>query len=139
MVMLIVLAMPSPAGRTMGPFVRLAQTGTALPVAVGGITRVGVFVIVGVNVGEGVTEGVSVNTGVGDGVKVGVFVGVGVGVGVLVGVQVGVNGVYVDGTIVTTIGTLTKMVRALCEVMGLGSGLSFERSRKGTILGTIGM
>ena len=93
--------------------------------------------IVGVRVGEGVWLGVLVNTGVGDGVKVGVFVGVGVGVGVLVGVLVGVFGRNVDGGTVTWIATLSRIVRALCEVMG-PLALASVRSRNGTIFGTIG-
>ena len=91
----------------------------------------------GVIVGEGVTVGVFVNTGVGDGVKVGVLDGVGVGVGVLDGVKVGEEGRYVDGGIVTWIETLSKTVRALSDVIG-PLALVSVRSRKGTILGTIG-
>jgi hypothetical protein len=122
----------SAPGGIVGP-----QAGTGVKVSVCVKTGVNVFVTDGVNVGEGVADGVSVNTGVGDGVKVGVLDGVGVGVGVLDGVNVGEEGRCVDGGIVTWIETLTKTVRALADVMG-PLALVSVRSRKGTILGTMG-
>lgn len=109
------------------------------------VTRVGVMVGVKVIVGErvivgeivivGVMLGVSVNIGVFVGVSVGVSVGVGVGVST-VAVAVGVDGCQVEGGTVTTIDTLTKMVRALSALMGLP--VSAERLIKGIILGTMG-
>ena len=81
-------------------------------VMVGVVVMVGVIVRVGVSVRVGVTLGVAVNTGVFVAVSVGVLEGVNVGV-FTVGVAVGEEGRKVEGGTVTTMGTLTKMVRAL--------------------------
>ena len=121
----------------MDPPVRALQAGTTVWFGVGVSEGVDVNVDVGVSVDVGVRVGVFVNTGVGDGVKVGVLDGVGVGVGVLDGVKVGEEGRYVDGGMVTWIETLSKTVRALSDVIG-PLALVSVRSRKGTILGTIG-
>lgn len=81
-------------------------------VIVGVFVMVGVSVRVGVRVSVGVRLGVFVNTRVFVAVLVGVLEGVNVGV-FTVGVRVGVDGRKVEGGTVTTIGTLTRMVRAL--------------------------
>jgi hypothetical protein len=120
----------------IAPLEILLHTGTGDATLVGVRVIVAVLVAVGVSVRVGVLLGVLVKTGVGVGVLVGVFVGVGVGVGVRVFVAVGVEAVHVEGGTVTWIETLTKTVRALCASIGLL--LATERSRKPTILGTIG-
>ena len=73
----------------------------------------------------------------GDGVKVAVFVAVALDVAVAVG---GVVGVLADrsGVFVTSMETLTRMVRALIPVIGSGGISDSEREMKGTNLGMIG-
>ncbi len=66
---------------------------------------------------------------------VGVLEGVNVGV-FTVAVAVGVDGRKVEGGTVTTIATLTKMVRALFALIGLP--LVTDRSINGINLGMIG-
>ena len=85
---------------------------TRVGVILGVSVMVGLTVAVKVRVGEGVMLGVSVNIGVFVGVSVGVLEGVNVGVAI-VAVAVGVSGKKVEGGTVTTIATLTKIVRAL--------------------------
>src|SRR5690349_22153024 len=96
---------------------------------------VGVSVRVGVRVGVSVRLGVAVKTGVNVAVLVGVLEGVNVGV-FTVGVAVGVDGKKVEGGTVTTMGTLTKIVRALFALMGFP--FATERSMNGINLGRIG-
>jgi hypothetical protein len=74
---------------------------------------------------------------VGDGVKVAVFVAVAVDVAVAVGGVVGVLGDR-SGVFVTSMETLTRMVRALIPVIGSGGISDSEREMKGTNLGMIG-
>lgn len=120
----------------------VTQEGTRVGVRVG--VKVGVRVLVtvgervgvGVSVSVGVTLGVLETTGVKVAVLVGVFVGVLVGVWTGVLVAVDVFGKKVLGGTVTKIETPTRTVRALWPLMALP--LSAERSRKPTILGTIG-
>ena len=118
------------------------QEGTRVGVGEGVKVGVRVLVTVGERVGEGVLVSVGVRLGVLEtmGVKVAVLVGVFVGVlvGVWTGVFVAVDvlGKKVLGGAVTKIETLTRTVRALWPLIGLS--LSAERSRKPTILGTIG-
>lgn len=114
---------------------RLPHPVTSVGVMVGVSVIVGVSVMVGVIVSVGVMLGVSVNSGVFVGVSVGVSVGVNVGVST-VAVAVGVFGKKVEGGTVTTIDTLTKMVRALSATIGLP--VSTERLIKGISLGTMG-
>lgn len=137
MVMLIVLP-----ESVIGPCLRpLHATGLGVIEGVTGsvavFVTVGVRVIVGDGVNVAVKVGVFVNTGVLVGVGVGVLVGVGVRVGVRVCVAVGEDGCQVDGGTVTWIATLTRTVRALSAWIG-PEALASERSRKPTILGTIG-
>ena len=110
--------------------------GTRVDVGEGVKEGVRVKVTVGESVADGVILGVLETSGVRDAVSVGVSEAVLVGVTGSVGVLVGVEGVYVEGGAVTTIATLTRMVRALCALMGLL--FASERSRKPTIRGTIG-
>jgi len=137
MVIVIVLS----PGNVIEPGVVL-QEGTRVGVRVG--VKVGVRVLVtvgervgvGVSVRVGVTLGVLETTGVKVAVLVGVFVGVLVGVWTGVLVAVDVLGKKVLGGTVTKIETPTRTVRALCASIGLV--FASERSRKPTILGTIG-
>ena len=125
------------------PLWRLKHPDTCVGVTDGVRVNVGVFVIVGVrvtvgvSVGEGVRVGVGENMGVFVGVSVGVLDGVKVGV-FAVGVAVGVDGRKVEGGTVTTMATLTKMVRALFALIGFGGVVSCERITKGINLGMIG-
>ena len=114
---------------------KLLHPVTLVGVIVGVSVMVGVSVTVGEIVAVGVMVGVSVNTGVFVAVLVAVLVGVGVST---VGVKVGVDGMNVEGGTVTTMDTLTKMVRALFALIGSAGVSSFERLIKGISLGTIG-
>jgi hypothetical protein len=91
--------------------------------------------MINVGVRLAVALGVLVNTGVG--VFVGVSVGVKVGVGVFVLVAVGVGGIHVRGGSVTTMATLTRMVRALSAWTGFP--VSTDRRKNGMMRGTIGL
>ena len=73
----------------------------------------------------------------GDGVEVAVFVAVAVDVAVAVGGLVGVLGDR-SGVFVTSMETLTRIVRALIPVIGSGGMSDSEREMKGTNLGTSG-
>ena len=106
MVLPLKVIVPAPWLRRLQPEV------TRVGVMVGVSVMVGDNVMVGLTVGEGVMVGVSVNTGVFVDVLVGVLEGVNVGVAT-VGVAVEVSATNVEGGTVTTIATLTKMVRAL--------------------------
>jgi hypothetical protein len=137
MVIVIVLL----PGNVIDPCV-VPHEGTLVGVSVG--VRLGVRVLVtvgdkvavGVREGDGVILGVLETTGVGEAVLVGVLDGVFVGDAIGDGVNVEVDGVYCGGGAVTWIETLTRTVRALWPLMALP--LLAERSRKPTILGTIG-
>jgi hypothetical protein len=119
--------------------VMFAQIGTAvavgLAVNVAVANAVSVDVTVGVSVTVEVEVTVLVNTEVG--VSVGVLEGVKVAVGVFVTVAVGVGGIQVRGGSVTTMATLTRMVRALSARTGFP--VATDRRKKGTILGTMGL
>src|SRR5215213_2936065 len=130
MVFPVTISVPAPAAIFPHPV-------TAVGVMVGDGEGVTVFVTVGDSVEVGGRLGVDVTIGVEVNVLVGVLEGVNVGVTGGVGVLVGVEACHVEGGRVTTIGTLTRTVRALCASMG--RPLSTERSMKPTILGTIGL
>ena len=130
--MVIVMVFPD---NVIVPGLRVLQKDTDVGVMVGVFVSVGVSVMVGVSVRVGVRLGVFVNTGVKVAVLVGVLDGVNVGVAT-VAVAVGVDGIKVEGGTVTTIDTLTKMVRALFAIIGLP--VATERWIKGISLGTIG-
>ena len=124
------------------PGIRLLQMGTRVGVRVGVSVCVRVLVAVGdrVIVGESVKVGVELGVSEMMGVKVAVLVGVSVAVfvgvarGVFVAVDVSATNTGVST--VTWIEILTRIVRALCALMGLL--LATERSRKPTIFGTMG-
>ena len=117
--------------------------GTGVGVRLGVRVIVGVSVLVDVIVTVGEVVDVLVRVGVlvkipgSVDVAVAVLVEVGVNVGVPVLVGVDVSGCQLEGGAVTKMETLTITVRALCAVIG-PLALVSERSRKPTILGTIG-
>ena len=117
-----------PAGIGVGVMVGVSD-------AVGVNEGVEVSVMVGVNDAVGVLLGVSLTNGVG--VSVGVSVNVLVAVGVFVIVAVGVGGIQVLGGSVTTIATLTRIVRALSARTGFP--VSTDRRMNGTMRGTTGL